>query len=504
MQKSLNTDKEIFERFLRHENLRKLRTLLDGALGKPLWWVSFRLNGSSKTLADAIQASHEIWRDPRLQHFRYTQPLYEALKKRSKERCPFWAQAPQGQYHFCLPLVFEERVIGYLGLSHFHKKTHPQTLHLLSSSAALIFDNCLKAQELHRLSATIRPRAVALSTVHTVHRIINSTLNLDELISRLAHLTAQVVRANRCAIYLLEEACGKGPKALICKALVGYSKHANKKNRVLFGKEIEGKVAKTAQTILRKKLLCVPLIDEDVIGVVLVSSKKDKKEFAYFDQEILTTLAEEAVIAIKNAQLYEEQKKVTLGTIQSLALILGTRIPDSSSPEIFLNLALKVADELCLRQEEVQALHYATLLKDTAKVGIPEEILKKPAKLTGEEYAILRQQPIRGAKIVQSFENLKPVVPIILYSRERYDGTGYPEGLKGDKIPIGARILSVINTLEALVMGRPYHHRLSFKEAVGEIAKNSGSQFDPRVVDAFLKAVKKEDFERSLGKIRRA
>ena len=191
---------------------------------------------------------------------------------------------------------------------------------------------------------------------------------------------------------------------------------------------------------------------------------------------------------------------MTLGTIQSLAVILGTRMPHPASPEPFLSIALKIAEEMKLGEEEMQALHYATLLKDTAKIGIPDEILKKPSKLTGEEYRILRQHPLKGAQIVESFESLKPVVPIILYSREKYDGTGYPRGLKGDKIPVGARILAVINAFEAIVLGRPYRNRSSIREAIEEIRRNSGTQFDPRIVEIFIRVMEKEGFEKRLLK----
>ncbi len=494
-------DRDIFNKLARHEGLRKLRASFDFLLGQPVWWLSFKLNGNSNTLKKYMEASYEIWPDPRVQDFRFTRPLYHALKKRSRETHPFVCAAPKGVPHYCVPLAVEQRVIGHLGLTGLRKGVRHETLALLSESLSLLLENCLKTEELNRLSATIRPRAVALSTVHTVHRIINSTLNLDELISRLAHLTAQVLRANRCAIYIVQAASkAKQKKRLICKALVGYPKHDMPAARASVGNRVEWHVAKTAEIIRRKKFICIPMIDEDVIGVMVISSKKDKKEFTYFDQEILTTLAEEAVIAIKNAQLYEEQKKVTLSTIQSLALILGTRVPTLSSPEAFLGLTLHVADELKLGEEETQALHYATLLKDTAKIGIPEEILRKPAKLTGEEYQLLREHPIKGAKIVQSFETLKPVVPIILYVREKYDGTGYPEGLKGEKIPMGARILSVINAFEAIIMGRPYRDRASINEALDEITRNSGTQFDPKVVDAFIRVVKREGFDKFLKK----
>ncbi len=495
MKISLANDREIFDSFSSHEGLRKLRMSYDFLLGRPVWWVSFKLNGQAKPFKKSLERSYEIWHDPRVKNPRLAKTIFSVLKRRSKEKRPYLFTIEKNIVNFCVPLAVGDQPIGLFGLVGVKAGVRQEVLNMLSEYITLTLDNCAKKEEISRLSATIRPRAIALSTVHTVHRIINSTLNLDELISRLAHLTAQVLRSSRCAIYLFE----KPKKQLVCKARVGYPKTKAKggKARPLFG-TAEGRVVRTAKSVLRKSMICIPLIDEDVIGVLTVVHKKEKKGFTYFDLEILTTLAEEAVIAIKNAQLYEEQKKVTLGTIQSLAVILGTRIPNMASPEIFLRIALRMAEQLHLSEEDSQALHYATLLKDTAKIGIPEEILRKPTKLTGEEYQIIREHPIKGAKIVQSFESLKTVVPIILYSREKYDGTGYPRGLKGDKIPIGARILSVINAFEAIITGRPYRDRASLREALDEIVKNSGTQFDPKVVDVFVHSVQKEGYYKSI------
>jgi len=493
-----SNDKDVFEQLIRHEGLKRLRPTLDPLLGAPIWWISFKPNGGD--LKRVITTSQEVWGDPRVRHLSCWAAIGSWLKRRSKETQPFFFDTSGSVRHLCVPLMSESRRIGYLGLVGIKKNFGTPAINALLHSLSLLIENASKGEELNRLSATIRPRAVALSTVHTVHRIINSTLNLDELVSRLAHLTAQVLRVNRCSIFLVDrserKSNGKGARqSLICKALVGFPKNVVKGFRVGFGHGTEGHVAKSAEILLRKKFMCIPLIDEDVIGVVLVSRKKNKKEFNYFDLEILTTLSEEAVIAIKNAQLYEEQKKVTLGTIQSLAVILGNRVSTSATPfppEVFLKLALHVAHELKLGEEDTQALHYATLLKDTAKVGIPYEILKKPSKLTGEEYTSLKEHTIKGARIVQYFESLKPVAPIILYSREKFDGTGYPEGLKGDKIPIGARILAVINAFEAIITGRPYRDQASVADALDEIRKNGGTQFDPKVVEAFVNVAVRE------------
>ena len=494
---------------MRHEGLKKLRVLFDPHLGRPIWWVVYRLNLSSGSFRMNLEDSYKVWGDPRIKSISFAFHLLKILAKKTKETRPFAFMLPGGLAGYCAPLLAGDRLIGFLGFASVKGGARRGVASILSDHIQLILDACAKSEELNRLSATIRPRAIALSTVHTVHRIINSTLNLDELVSRLAHLTAQVLRVNRCMIYLVNKPVSPvhghlAPRntrlSLVRKALVGYPKGKRPRTQAVWGKGLEGRVAKTAEIVFRKKLICIPLIDEDVIGVLTVSTKKDKKGFTYFDQEILTTLAEEAVIAIKNAQLYEEQRKVTLGTIQSLAVILGTRVPTTMSPEIFLRMVLRVGQELRLNEEEMQALHYATLLKDTARIGIPDEILKKPTKLTGEEYRLLRDHPIKGAKIVQSFESLKPVAPIILYSREKYDGTGYPEGLKGDRIPVGARILAVINAFEAILFGRPYRDQSSLTEALDELRRNSGTQFDPKIVDVFIRIVEKEGFYKFLRK----
>jgi putative nucleotidyltransferase with HDIG domain len=234
------------------------------------------------------------------------------------------------------------------------------------------------------------------------------------------------------------------------------------------------------------------MICEDIIGIIVLRRKKGQPYFEKFDQQMLNTLIEQSVIGIKNLQLYDEQQKTVLGSIKSLVTLLDTRVPQefTHSP-YFSRLVTSIGNQMHLDEKQIESLKYASLLHDAGKAEIPLEILTKTTKLTPKEYNIIKTHPQKGANILRSFQILKPVIPIIMHHHEKYDGTGYPSRLKKLQIPLGARIMSVADAFEAMVYGRPYRERMDIASAVKEIKKKSNKQFDPRVVDAFLKVVKK-------------
>ena len=117
--------------------------------------------------------------------------------------------------------------------------------------------------------------------------------------------------------------------------------------------------------------------------------------------------------------------------------------------------------------------------------------MTKTTKLTEEEFDVIKKHPVKGEQILRSLQVLRPTIPIIMYHHEKYDGTGYPSRLKGRKIPLGARIMSVADAFEAMVYGRPYRQRMNIDSAIKEIKKQGGTQFDPKVVEALLKVIKK-------------
>ncbi len=151
--------------------------------------------------------------------------------------------------------------------------------------------------------------------------------------------------------------------------------------------------------------------------------------------------------------------------------------------------AVAVARELNLTEDEIAAVQLGALFHDIGKIGIPETILRKPERLNDEEWAEMRMHPIVGANLLAQVPTLEKVRPIVLAHHERYDGTGYPNGLKGDEIPLAAQIISVADTFEAMTSTRPYRKALSFDHTIRELRAVSGTQLNPIVVEKFIAVV---------------
>ena len=152
-------------------------------------------------------------------------------------------------------------------------------------------------------------------------------------------------------------------------------------------------------------------------------------------------------------------------------------------------LAIATGEKLHLDGDQLITLSYAAYLHDVGKVKVPDRILNKPGPLTDEEWGEMRKHPEYGAQMLEGKEFLRDAANVIYAHHERYDGSGYPRGLAGDDIPIEARIIAVVDAYDAMVSDRPYRKALSKKTAIEELEKNSGSQFDPQVVSAFLRVV---------------
>ncbi|MCD6081174.1 MAG: HD-GYP domain-containing protein [Candidatus Omnitrophica bacterium] len=486
-------EKKVVDTISGSGDIERLKYHLDSLTGRNTILVLFSRTSTQKTSEEIRSTLRTVLQEAEVKAKvtkECIQSIYRKLKRcvRSKKieevKCSF---ADEG---WVFPLYHGGLIYGFLCVLINKGRLNAQLLKFVEDFLLLSLEKALKEIELIKVHSNLRPRAIALSTVHTVHRLISSTLNMDELLPRLARLCLQVTRSKTCIIYVR-----KGNK-LQPSAVVSVNSKPRAKSINLEKSKI-GRALDEGAVILTPRRLWVPLMEEELVGVISLREKQSGKPFDINDREIVTVFAEQAIVAIKNAQLYETQSKILMESLKTLSKILDVKSPKTyTHPLSFVDLVMAIADEYGVSPKEKEYIKYATLLLDTGKVAIPEEILKKPGRLTPEEYRSIMEHPLKSAEIVKSIKSLKPIVPIILYHHERYDGKGYPKGLRGRKIPLGARILCVADAFEAMICHRPYKKSLGFEEAVEEIKKQSGRQFDPHVVDAFLRAVKK-------GKIKR-
>lgn len=193
------------------------------------------------------------------------------------------------------------------------------------------------------------------------------------------------------------------------------------------------------------------------------------------------------------AEINQKLGKTYENTLRAIVKALEKKESKTAIHTLRVNrIALALGEKLGLSKDELKVLNWGTLVHDIGKFGISEKILLKPGPLTAEEYESIKKHPQYAYDILHDIDYLREAIQTALYHQEKYDGTGYPYGLKGDEIPLLARICSVADALEAMTADRPYRKGMPLEAAVAEIKKHSGTQFDPRVVDALLKLNLKE------------
>lgn len=255
----------------------------------------------------------------------------------------------------------------------------------------------------------------------------------------------------------------------------------------LKGGELAGMLTGDASEMVGSCLVVPLMRGGALLGILSACSRSDRRVFLPREEKALRVLGDRAATSLENALLYSEMETSFRETIQGFALALEAK--DSYThghSESVTRLCVYIAEEMNLTQAFRDCLRQAAILHDIGKIGISSGILNKPGKLTDEEYETIKSHPKMGKRILENISFLREVVPIVYHHHERYDGLGYPEGLRGMEIPLGARIMAVADTYDAMTSDRPYRNGLGHEAAVGELKQCAGNQFDPDCVAAFV------------------
>ncbi|HEX5133020.1 MAG TPA: HD domain-containing phosphohydrolase [Candidatus Krumholzibacteria bacterium] len=340
-----------------------------------------------------------------------------------------------------------------------------------------------------------------------IGELVDAREQLHEMLELIVKMIAELLNARRVSLMLLD----KERHELFIKMSYGIEEWVVENTRVKVGQGIAGMVVEKGEPLLisnieenevftapnnpqydTMSLISVPLrVNDVIVGVINVNNKINGRPFDHDDLNLLISFSERISRALERVRMVEDSRNFLQDTIDAFRRMLETQ-SKTKVIEQAVDHAIKIARKMRLPEKDVSVIQYVASVHDIGMTEISDEILNKTLNLSSEEMKRIQRHPERGAELIRPLEFVEAVSNIILYHHERYDGCGYPMGLKGDEIPVGGRILAVIDAFQSMTVGRPYRHRKSLESAVEEIVKNAGTQFDREVVDAFISVLKED------------
>lgn len=336
--------------------------------------------------------------------------------------------------------------------------------------------------------------------------IINSTLDTSHVRERAIRAACQLLQADAGSLLLVDAETDE----LFFEVATGEQGEKLKEIRLQAGEGIAGWVVQHGEAVIindvqndsrfyrsadstssyeTRSMVAAPVCSAGrVIGVLQAVNKYDNS-FTPEDRDILVSLAHQVGPAVENARMYETMKDSFYGVSMALAEALEKRdYYTGGHTNRVSSYCMAIGSRLKLAEKEMESLWLASILHDVGKIGVMDSVLQKPGRLDDEEFAVMSRHSQYGSEILSHIKSHRAVIPGVRGHHEQYNGGGYPDRLKGNDIPLLARIISVADAFDAMTSDRPYRKALSHREAFAELLRCRGNQFDPDVVDAFLAA----------------
>ena len=411
-----------------------------------------------------------------------------------------------------VPLRFGSRVIGVVGISKLgldqFDEDDVRLLEVLAGQASVALENA-------RLYEAERREAESAKALLEFGRELASAQGLDEILGRVVELSAAILGTTRTSVWLQDPATGE----LVPRAISGYAEE--ERPRVLgwrFPREVaeRGLAPKEpfafdsselerfggGKALVKGQYVVAPFTaDGGRLGCIVVAVPESAGDFSDRELRLLAGIAYQAKLAITNAGNFESLEGTFFSTVEALANALEANDQYTSAHARWIkDMALEVGTALGLEPHALKRLGLGALFHDIGKIGIPSSLLAKPGRLTAEERALMQTHPELGERIIAPIQRLEDVRPIVRHCHEHWDGSGYPDRKRGGDIPLESRIILVCDAFHAMTTDRPYRKRLSSAEACRRLREGAGTQFDPAVVEVYLRVLEGQADGGKVGK----
>ncbi len=354
------------------------------------------------------------------------------------------------------------------------------------------------------LKSKLEKQAKEISNLYSIISELNIGFDINTILEDIVVKSMSILQSEVGSLMLLD----LDNQELHAEVLRGLPEGLKEKIRVKLGEDVSGWVAAHKKPLLCKdirkdprfkkkpneryythSLISAPLmVDGELFGVLNINNKRDKSAYNQEDVRILEILATQAAFALNKAQLYKKLEKSYVNIVALLINIIEARDDYTyAHSERVARLAEIIAKRMGFKGKDLENLTIAARLHDLGKIVIAETILSKKGPLNDEEWQKMKLHPQIGYKLLSPLNLLsKDITDVIYQHHERYDGNGYPNGIVGEDIFLGARIVSVADSFEAMTSNRPHRNALPRSEAINELKRERGKQFDPNIVDTFL------------------
>ena len=366
----------------------------------------------------------------------------------------------------------------------------------------LISETSIDAQSSEKQSRSYE----ALQLLYRADDVLRDIEDFKVLLENFMDLIMEVIPASRGYIFLINKTDGmpvpyvrRAPESISGDTEIVVSQTilqtaVKEKQSILSNDALVDERFIHSQSVAELKVrsaICAPLVNRNkVLGIIYLDSTDKSHLYTRHDVSLLSAMALKAGIALDNARLYDDLRNMFYNTVETLVRAIQARDQYTSGHSARVSrLCLLIADKLDLGTKDKHHLYLTSMLHDIGKIGIPDDLLNRPGKLNKEEIQRIRDHVKLGASMLKALGEMHPIVPLILHHHEAWDGSGYPDGLKGEQIPLVSRIVAVADTYDAMTSDRPYRKARSKKEAIDELKAYTGTSFDPTVVNAFLEVL---------------